>query len=129
MKHREYELQVSVCNYLRVAYPKALFMSDTIANVRLTIPQQVRNKKIQKKGFACPDLLILEPNGIHCGLFIELKTKSPYKKNGELYKNEHLENQQDTINDLIMRGYSAQFCWSLDQAIKIIDEYFSHVIK
>lgn len=125
MNHKEYNLQKTVCTYIALQYPKVLFLSDTIASVRLTIPQQVRNKKIQKDGFKCPDLLILEPRKGYSGLFIELKTKSPYKKNGELYKNEHLEGQQKTINELNSKGHKAVFAWEFESIQKIIDDYLA----
>ena len=73
MKHLEYQLQKDVCRYISLRYPKVLFLSDTIGNVKLTMLQAARNKAIQKTGFACPDLLILQPNKKYKGLFIELK--------------------------------------------------------
>lgn len=125
MKHPEYNLQVYVCRYLDLQYPKALYLSDTIANVKLTPPQAARNKKIQKKGFKCPDLIILEPRKGYNGLFIELKVKSPYKLNGELRKDDHLEGQQRTINDLNNKGYYATFATGFDEAVSIIDKYMN----
>jgi hypothetical protein len=125
MKHPEYELQKSVCKYLNLKYPNVLYMSDTIANVKLNMMQAVRNKAIQKNGFKCPDLLIFYPNGTYCGLFIELKVKSPYKLNGGLKKDPHLQGQQATINTLNLIGYKALFCTGIDEAIKTIDEYFN----
>lgn len=123
MKFREYQLQKAICQYLDLQFPDVLYLSDTVASVKLTIPQAARNKAIQKQGFKCPDLLILEPrNGWH-GLFIELKTKSPFKKNGELLKNEHLEGQWETIEKLNRKGYKACFSWSFDQTKEIIDGY------
>lgn len=96
-KQPEFELQKSICKWLDLQYPNILYLSDTIASVKLTMPQQQRNKSIQKKGFKCPDLLILQPNDIYHGLFIELKVKSPYKKDGTLFKDEHLEEQQKQL--------------------------------
>jgi hypothetical protein len=124
MKHPEYELQKSVCKYLNLKYPNVLYMSDTIANVKLNMMQAVRNKAIQKDGFKCPDLLIFYPNGTYCGLFIELKVKNPYKLNGELKKDPHLQGQQSTINTLNLIGYKALFCTGIDEAINTIDDYF-----
>jgi len=119
----EFELQKSICRWLCLQHPNVLFLSDTIASVKLTIPQQNRNKLVQKKDFKTPDLLILEPKGNFSGLFIELKTKSPFKKNGELLKDEHLEGQQKTINDLKSKGYYACFSWSFDMTLSIISQY------
>jgi len=122
-KQPEYELQKSICKWLDYQYPKALYLSDTIASIKLTIPQQVRNKAIQKNGFKTPDLIILEPNGIYNGLFIELKVKTPFKLNGELLKDEHLEAQHKTLNDLLQKGYFACFSWGFEMTTEIITEY------
>ena len=123
MNHKEYDLQVQVCKYMDMQYRVALYMSDTVASLKLTMGQAMRNKKIQKDAFKTPDLIIFEPRGMYHGLFIELKIKSPFKKNGELLKSEHLEGQQNTINDLNERGYYATFATGFDETKKIIDNY------
>ena len=125
MKHPEFQLQSQVCNWLKIQYPKVLFASDTIASIKLTPQQQLRNKKIQNSDFKLPDLLIFEPKGSFSGLFIELKVKSPFKKNGEILKDEHLEGQLKTINDLKSKGYYACFSWSFEMTISIINQYMS----
>ena len=101
-------------------------MSDTIANVKLSIPQKVRNKAIQKEGFHCPDLLIFECRHGYGGLFMELKSKSPYKKDGTLYADEHLENQCKTIEELQKKGYHAGFYWDYETITKTIDWYLGN---
>lgn len=125
MKHNEYNLQKAVCQYLNLQYPNVFYLSDTIANLKLSIPQQARNKAIQKKGFHCPDLLILEPNNSYKGLFIELKTATPYKLNGEIKASskDHLINQQHTILKLNEKGYKSFFAWEFETIIKEIDNY------
>ena len=124
----EFELQKQVCRWLCVQYPKILFLSDTIASVKLTIPQQRRNSLIQKKGFKATDLALFIPNQKYHGLFIELKVKSPFKLNGELYKDEHLEGQYITIQKLRDKGYYACFSWSFEMTTKIINDYLSNKI-
>ena len=119
----EYQLQKQVCQYLRLQYPNVLFMSDSIAFCHLTMPQAVRNKAVQKEGFKCPDLVILEPRGGHNGLFIELKKESPYLKGGNLSTNAHIQGQAKTIADLKAKGYWACFAWGFDMAKDIIDDY------
>ena len=132
MNHSEYHLQKSICQYLRAQYPKVMFLSDTVANVSLTIPQQVRNKAIQNSDFKCPDLLIFKPKFIfyddptyYHGLFLELKTESPFRKDGKIKasQNDHLKLQQETLFKLSLLGYKAEFAWSFDMAINIINEY------
>lgn len=125
MRHPEFELQKRVCAYLRAAYPKIFFLSDTIANVKLTKFQALRNSQIQKPGFKTPDLLIIHPKGNYHGLFIELKIESPYKLNGELKANKHLREQNETIERLKSLGYYADFQWDFNKIIKLIDWYLN----
>ena len=122
----EFQLQKAVCRYLDVQFPSALYLSDTVASLKLTGAQQGRNKSIQKQGFQCPDLLILEPNDYHYGLFIELKAKTIYKKNGEFLKNDHVAGQFKTIQELRERGYHATFAIGFDHAKEIIDTHFAN---
>lgn len=128
MKHSEFELQKAVCNYLKLKYPSVLFDSDTIANVKLTAPQQARNKAIQKEGFKRPDICIYYPTEKYNGLFIELKTETPYKKNGLLKAGNHLHGQYHTMMQLTALGYYCTFAWSLEQCIEIIDNYLQEKI-
>ena len=126
-KQPEFELQKAVCRWLSFQFPKVLYLSDTVASVKLTIPQQNRNKLVQKNDFSCPDLLILEPNKDFKGLFIELKVKSIYKVDGvTLLKSEHVENQMKTINELKSKGYYACFSWSLEMTLQIISKYMAN---
>jgi hypothetical protein len=102
-------------------------MSDTIANLKLTKTQAIRNKKIQKNGFKCPDILILEPRNNFSGLFIELKLETPFKKDGGIKAstNDHLKGQLETIEKLNAKGYKASFSWSFDMTKEIIDNYLN----
>lgn len=119
----EYHLQKMVCDYLRLQYPEVLFLSDTVASVKLTAIQGARNKAIQNQGFKTPDLIILEPRGGYAGLFIELKVESPFKKDGTFKKDEHLEGQLKSINDLKRKGYYASFSWGFEMTKAMIDNY------
>ena len=123
----EYELQKQCKQYLDLQYKNVLYDSDTIASIKLTAPQQGRNKAIQKEGFKRPDIVIYTPNFYYHGLFIELKVKSPFKKDGTLLKNDHLEGQQNTINDLSKLGYKAMFCTGFEEFKIAVDEYLLHV--
>jgi hypothetical protein len=127
MKHLEYDLQVAVCRYLSYQYPDVDYMSDTIANLKLSKTQASRNKKIQKNGFKCPDILIFEPRNNFSGLFIELKLQSPFKKDGQIKAstNDHLKGQLETIENLNKKGYSAHFSWGFDMTKEIIDNYLN----
>jgi hypothetical protein len=121
-KNEEYQLQKQVCAYLNNQYPNVMYYSTGIG-LQLTMLQGVRNKAIQKEGFHCPDLLILEPKNGMAGLFLELKAKTIYKKNGELLKNEHVENQLKTIELLEKKGYASCFAIGFSEAKILIDNY------
>jgi hypothetical protein len=129
MMHHEYELHKAVCKYLSLQYPKVLFLSDTVANVKLNGAQADRNSKIQKKGFKCPDLIIFYPtdHNHYIGLMIELKKETPFYKGQykKLKKNEHVEAQSECINHLNWLGYFACFAWSFEMAKAIIDDYMN----
>lgn len=124
-KQPEYELQKAVCRYLDAQYPNILYMSDTVASVKLTGAQGERNKATQKQGFKCPDLLIFKPSNGYHGLFIELKVKDIYRKDDPtvLLKNEHVEGQAKTIAELNELEYFATFGIGFDDVKRIIDEY------
>jgi hypothetical protein len=121
----EYLLQKAICQYLSLQYPDVLFMTDTVASVKLTKMQAGRNSRVQKKGFKAPDLLIFEPRQGYCGLFIELKVETPYKLNGEIKasKNDHLLLQEECLEKLYKKGYYALFSWGFDMTKDIIDNY------
>lgn len=119
----EFELQTQICKYLDLQYPEILYSSDTIGSIRLTGQQAGRNAKIQKKGFKMPDLTIHEPKKGYHALYIELKVKTPYKKDGELRKDEHLEAQAESMELLRQKGYWADFRWSFEDVKKVIDWY------
>lgn len=122
----EYELQKQICQWISYQYPGLLFLSDTVASVKLTMQQALRNSLIQKKGFKTPDLLIFQPNNKYHGLFIELKIKSPFKKDGEIKSDDHLEGQLSTIKELNSKGYYACFSWSFEMTIDIINKYMDN---
>ncbi|MDR4892298.1 MULTISPECIES: hypothetical protein [unclassified Chryseobacterium] len=119
----EFDLQKCVCAYLRAVHPSVFFMSDTIASLKLTKFQAVRNSQIQKPGFKTPDPLIFLPKGNYHGLFIELKIESPYKQNGELKSNKHIQEQSETISRLKELGYYAEFQWDFNRIVKLIEWY------
>jgi hypothetical protein len=134
----EYKLQAAICKYLLSQYPHVMFSSDTISNVKLSGPQKLRNSKLQHPDFSVPDLAIYHPTNTYHGLFLELKAANPYTLSGTLKKMmkkrldrngnvievyDHYAEQDRSLRRLRNLGYKAEFCWELDDAIKIIKEY------
>jgi REP element-mobilizing transposase RayT len=70
-----------------------------------------------KKGF--PDLFIYEPRGEFNGLAIELKVG----------KNRATKEQLWWRNELNERGYVAEICTGIDEALEVINRYLKNKIK
>lgn len=118
---KEEGVHFAVCNYLRLAYPKIIFLSES-SGVRTSIGLATKLKKTRSSDVHL-DLYILEAVKNYHGLILELKADSVYKKDGTLFKSEHLEDQQKTINKLMNKGYYASFACGFDEAKILIDNY------
>ncbi len=68
---------------------------------------------------------IYAKRGVYCGLALELKAvgRSPFKKDGNLKKSKHLEEQQGWLDYLTEQGWYATFAVGLGEACKIVDKY------
>jgi hypothetical protein len=118
----EKSLHKSVCDYIRLQYPKVLFNSD-MSGIRLTIGQATQAKRLRSnQGF--PDIVIYEARCGWNALFIELKRDGEriYKKDGSP-ATPHIAEQAECLKMLRERGYEAQFAIGFDQAREIIDQY------
>jgi hypothetical protein len=130
---KEENLHKAICDYIKLQYPKVIFNTD-LSGIRLT-QGQAREVKNLRSGNGFPDIVIYEPKGeivhnnivtyLYCGLFLEVKKESPYKKDGKLKSNKHLENQDKMHQELRKRGYMAQFVWDFDNTKFIIDNYLN----
>jgi len=121
MTQPERKLHNAISDYLKLAYPKVFFISEQ-SGLRVSKGLSERLKR-QRSAHVHLDLYILCPKGGKSGLILELKSKPVLKKNGELFKDQHLYDQQDTINKLNKLGYVASFATSFLEAKKLIDEY------
>lgn len=126
----EAELRRMLARWLQYQYPNVIYRFDLAADLKLTMGQARKHKELHPhRGY--PDLFIAEPRGKYCGMYVELKAdgNSPYKRNGELKKSEHLTEQEAMLNKLNSRGYAAEFACGFDEAKKIIDEYLWQEIE
>lgn len=121
---KEESLQVAISKYLKLQYPNVIFTSES-SGIKLTIGQALKTKK-QRSKHKLPDMIILEPKLPNAaGLIFELKSKSPYLKNGELSKDQHIQAQAQTLYQLVQKGYVAMFVWEFEQAKQVIDNYLN----
>lgn len=120
----EKRLHESVCDYLKYQYPDTVFTSDA-SGLRLNMGQAIQIKKLRHPERGIPDLIILEPRGGYNGMLLELKVDTPFKKDGSLKKNDHLEDQADCLFKLTSKGYYAHFAIGFDDAKEQIDKYMN----
>ena len=78
----EQQMHRSLCAWLKIAYPCAYFDSDP-SGLRVSVGLRAILKST-RSNHAHLDLFIAEPRGQYHGMFIELKSKTPFKKDGTL---------------------------------------------
>lgn len=124
-RNKEQSLALNISAYLQRQYPKVIFRYDVGADLKLTMNQAVKNKKLQGGLTGYPDLFLAFPNKGYHGLYVELKKDyaEVFKKDGSFKKSEHIENQHIVHERLRELGYCVH--WGLgfeDTKIKI-DRY------
>lgn len=121
---KELDIQILICEYLRIKYPKVIFYGGVTGNTCFkSHKHSMRMKKAgNTKGF--PDLFIAEPNSEYAGLLIEVKAENArvYKKDGSP-ATKHVAEQIDMIARLNDKGYFAVLCVGIDHAKNVIDVY------
>lgn len=135
----EHNLYEQLARYLQLQYPNVIYRFDVGADLKLTPGQAAKHKRLHpERGY--PDLFIAESSenidskdwngivrewGFYFGLYLEIKTESnsPYKKDGTLKKDQHLEEQARMLEKLRARGYKAEFGVGFEECKQIIDEY------
>lgn len=135
----EHNLYEQIARYLQLQYPSVIYRFDVGSDLKLTPGQAAKHKRLHpERGY--PDLYIAESSeninskdwngivrewGFYFGLYLEIKTESnsPYKKDGTLKNDQHLEEQARMLEKLRARGYKAEFGVGFEGCKKIIDEY------
>lgn len=122
----EKELQNSICKYLKLAYGnKIRFHSDMSGTYLSGKWSLMKDNKNNNSHSGYPDLIIYEKRNGYMGLALELKKdgSSPFKKDGSLRKDQHLEEQQQWLDVFTEIGFKAQFIVGFDSAKFTIDNY------
>jgi hypothetical protein len=119
----EEQIQFEIFKYLSLQYPNVMAISES-SGLRVSMGLARKLKRLRSNHVHC-DIYVLCPKGDKHGLVIELKAKNIYKKDGTLLKDEHLADQQRTIDALNKLGYHATFAVGFSEAKKIIDEYLN----
>lgn len=133
VKHEE-NLQLQICQYLKLQYPHIIFRSDYSSGLHLTMNQAVIHKRLQS-GRSFPDLFVYKMSRGYAGLAIELKksgttiyvSRGPHK--GELVADPHIREQALLIEELNRLGYLARFGIGFEGCKRIIDFYLNPQYK
>ena len=121
---REHDIYTLIADYLRYQYPQVIYRFDLAADLKLTMGQASKHKRLQRyRGY--PDLFIAESVGGYSGLYLEIKKPGTriFKKDGTLVSDEHIREQYDMLHDLRRKGYAAEFGIGFDATKKLIDDY------
>ena len=122
---KEEQLHIAICNYIKLQYPNVIFTSES-SGIRV-FRQQAKKLKSMRSCSGLPDIMIFEPRKQKAGMFLEVKKDGTkiYKKDGELTKDKHLNQQEEILHRLKEKGYFAEFVVGFDEAKVIIDWYMS----
>jgi hypothetical protein len=125
MARSEEELQIALCQYIKMQYPKVVFFSEH-SGLRVGFGQAKKMKEMRSVG-KLPDLFIAYPNGKFHGFFLELKVEGTtiFKRDGELVADPHIKAQFNTLVTLHKLGYAAMFGIGFDHAKKKVDGYLN----
>ena len=117
---KEYQLQKAVCKYLDLN--NVLYCGSMGGQYQAHFSQRIKAKKSgYKKGF--PDLFIYEISKIgvklYAGCAIELQVGYNKATNEQIW-------WRDQLRD---RGYKAEICNGIDEALALINRYLEGIIK
>jgi len=109
-KISEKELQIAFVKWFKLNHSKCLIISHPL--------EATYNRRDLILMGACPgtpDIQIIESNSLYRGLWIEMKVG----------KNKPSELQLYFMRKLELRGYKTAVCYSLDEAINVVNDYLT----
>lgn len=123
----ELKIHLEFTDWLGSSYPDIYFVSDPSG---LYVESWKTRKTLLKmrSRHAQLDIIVAEPRRQFIGLVIELKSATPFRLDGTLKSDRHLEDQQATMNLLESKGYKCNFAWSLEQAKQIAISYLGEPV-
>ena len=126
-KKPERNLQIVLSKYISLQYPNVIFCCD-MQGMRLPLGLAIVASRTRSiSGY--PDMFIACPKFIggkhYSGMYLELKVTTPFKADGSLKKDKHLEQQQKTLQHLESIGYYAKFGVGIDDCIRQVDWYMT----
>ncbi len=127
-KNLEEELQKKVIREIKFRWPE---LRDCIHAGSLSGMKQSasRGKRAKDMGHAAgfPDLGIYISRGVYSTIYLELKYDNayPFRKDGSLRKDEHIENQARWLMRLREAGHYADFAVGYEESIRKIDAYIN----
>lgn len=129
----EHEIYEEIALHMQRNFPNVIYRFDLAADLKLTPGQARKHKKLHPhRGY--PDLFIAQPRFVKYspgvdgfGLFLEIKKdgESPWRKDGKLKSDKHINEQFDTLRELREKGYVAEFAVGLDEAKRLINKYLT----
>lgn len=131
-KKEEETLAQKVSTFLKIQHPKLIFRFDIGADVKLTMGQAVKAKKLQgDRGY--PDLFIAKASNGYHGLYVELKKDKSevFLKDGVTFKRRvnkktgkcHIQEQHEMHERLRAEGYQVVWGFGFDDTVNKIKEY------
>jgi hypothetical protein len=116
-KLTEHQLQTICVKWFRIKYRQYIIFAIPNGGFR----HYSTAIKLKAEGVlsGVPDLFIPIPNGLYCGLFIEMKVGY----------NKETKNQLEFIEKLTYHGYKVKTCKTLQEFQEVVDNYFLKLIK
>ena len=122
---KEQRLQTLVSKYMHLKYPKKHFVFDVAAGLHFKSQGIKRLVAMWRSEDKLPDGYLFVARGKWHTLMLELKTieACPFKIDGTLKSNEHVEGQAARHEELKADGMCATFAVGIDNALEIIEWY------
>ena len=114
IKQSEHDIQKVCVDWFRLKYPKYTIYAIPNGGER----NKIVAAKLKAEGVLAgiPDLHIpIAKQGFH-GLYIEMKAG----------KNKPSDNQITIMDKFRNEGFRCEVCWSLDEFMKVVDNYFNN---